>query len=252
MQRDQLDWTIKMYRQRIVCKFFPSISFRIILVNNNKIGRFFRYKDSLPVASRSSVIYQFTCPRCGDQYVGSNRRMLSVKGPIHDSDLQSQPQFPTPISTKFPVYGLQQPQPPPQLAGRCCGYCWSEFSDIWWAIWSSEARSDIVTIRELRFNWERLNRSVAACVGRPSTATAIWVHIAVAIENRCRGWGPLDVRSTRRGVTTGRRLAVEPHSAVRQHCEHACDAPVSIDSLKVIDYDKNSVSLLILESLYIF
>ena len=33
-------------------------------------------------------------------------------------------------------------------------------------------------------NWERLNRSVAACVGRPSTATAtaIWLHIAVAIE----------------------------------------------------------------------
>ena len=50
---------------------------------------------------------------------------------------------------------------------------------------------------------------------------------------------------------TGRQLAVEPHSAVRQHCEQACDAPVSIDSFKVIDYDKNSVSLLILESLYI-
>ena len=40
-----------------------------------------------------------------------------------------------------------------------------------------------------------MNRSVAACVGRPSTATAIWLHIAVAIENRCRGWGPLDARA---------------------------------------------------------
>ena len=27
-------------------------------------------------------------------------------------------------------------------------------------------------------------------MGRPSTATAIWLHIAVAVENRCRGWGP--------------------------------------------------------------
>ena len=61
------------------------------------------------------------------------RKFSRVKGPIHDSDLQSQPQFPTATSTKFPVYGLQQPQPPPQLAGRCCGCCWSEFSDIWWA-----------------------------------------------------------------------------------------------------------------------
>ena len=132
---------LKIELNSILVKFFPSISFRIILVNSNKIGSFFRYKDSLPVASRSSVIYQFTCPRCGDQYVGSTRRnMLSV---------------------------------------RC-----------------SE-------------------------------------HAA-------------------RSHRTGRRLAVEPHSAVRQHCEQACDAPVSIDSFKVIDYDKNSVSLLILESLYIF
>ena len=44
---------------------------------------------------------------------------------------------------------------------------------------------------------------------------------------------------------------MEPHSAVSQHWEQACDAPVSIDSVKVIDYDKNNVSLLILESLYI-
>ena len=57
--------------------------------------------------------------------------MARLKGPIHDSDLQSQPQFPTATSTKFPVYVLQQPQPQPQLAGRGC--CWSEFSDIWWA-----------------------------------------------------------------------------------------------------------------------
>ena len=131
---------LKIKFNSILVKFFPSISFRIILVNNNKIVRSFRYKDSLPVASRSSVIYQFTCPRCGAQYVGSTRPMLSV---------------------------------------RC------------------------------------------------------WEHSA-------------------RSHRTGRRLAVEPHSAVRQHCEQACDAPVSIDSFKVIDYDKNSVSLLILEFLYIF
>ena len=46
-----------------------------------------------------------------------------IKGPIHDSDFQPQPQFPTATSTKFPVYGLQQPQPPPQLAGRGGGCC---------------------------------------------------------------------------------------------------------------------------------
>ena len=34
---------------------------------------------------------------------------------------------------QIPVYGLQKPQPQPQLAGRGCGCCRSEFSDIWWA-----------------------------------------------------------------------------------------------------------------------
>ena len=73
--------------------------------------------------------------RCESYFLLSRAQIIakSVKGPIHDSDLQSQPRFPTATSTKFPVYGLQQPQPPPWLADRCCGCCWSEFSDIWWA-----------------------------------------------------------------------------------------------------------------------
>ena len=69
-----------------------------------------------------------------------------VKGPIHDtddSDLQSQPRFPTATSTKFPVYGLRQPQPPPWLADRCCGCCWSEFSDIWSSLIRSIFRSEV-------------------------------------------------------------------------------------------------------------
>ena len=57
----------------------------------------------------------------------------AIKGPIHDSNFQPQPQFPTATSTKFPVYGLQQPQPQPQIAGRGGGCCRSELSDIWWA-----------------------------------------------------------------------------------------------------------------------
>ena len=58
-------------------------------------------------------------------------RLLCLKGPIHDSNFQPQPLFPTATSTKFPVFGLQQPQP--QLAGRGCSCCRSEFSDNWWA-----------------------------------------------------------------------------------------------------------------------
>ena len=131
---------LKTKLNSILVQFFPSVSFRVILVNNNKIGSFFRYKDSLPVASRSSVNYQFMYPHCGDQYVRSTRRMPST---------------------------------------RCLE------------------------------------------------------HVA-------------------RSHRTERGLEVDPHSAVRQHCKQACDTPVSIDCFKVIDYDKNNVSLLILESLCIF
>ena len=55
---------------------------------------------------------------------------LSIQGPVHDIDFQPQPRSAT--ATKFPVHGIQQPQP--RFAGRGCGCCRSEFSDILWAI----------------------------------------------------------------------------------------------------------------------
>ena len=64
-------------------KFFPSVSFRIILVNNFKIGSFFSYKDKLSKAMQSSLVYQFSCVNCTSGYVGCSRRTLAARVAEH-------------------------------------------------------------------------------------------------------------------------------------------------------------------------
>ena len=64
-------------------KYSPDNSFRIILINNFKIGSFFNYKDKIPTVFRSSVIYEYTCPTCGVKYVGSTSRTLCARTAEH-------------------------------------------------------------------------------------------------------------------------------------------------------------------------
>ena len=64
-------------------KYFTDFSFKIILVNNFKIGSFFNYKDRLPLCSRSSVVYKFNCSLCEAMYVGSTSRTLCIRTAEH-------------------------------------------------------------------------------------------------------------------------------------------------------------------------
>ena len=50
---------------------------------------------------------------------------------------------------------------------------------------------------------------------------------------------------------TGRPLTAPPHSAIRLHCEQAHDVPVKAENFSILDSTQNTVSLRILESLYI-
>ncbi len=61
---------------KFLTKYCPNVNFKIILSNRQTIGSLFRYKDSLPPLSRSSLVYQFECPACGARYVGSTARCL--------------------------------------------------------------------------------------------------------------------------------------------------------------------------------
>ena len=56
---------------------------RIILVNKFTISSFFKYKDTLPLMSRSSVIYKYVCSQCEAEYVGVTSRALHMRVAEH-------------------------------------------------------------------------------------------------------------------------------------------------------------------------
>ena len=68
---------------KLFLKYFPSLDFKIILVNSFTIGSLFKFKDSLPLVSPSSVVYQYECSACQSKYVGSTHlgsRMSEHRG----------------------------------------------------------------------------------------------------------------------------------------------------------------------------
>ena len=72
------DQSIKLKKEicQLVQNAFPYIKTHIILLNKRTIGSHFRFKDSLPVTMRSSVIYIYSCTRSGLSYIGETHRHL--------------------------------------------------------------------------------------------------------------------------------------------------------------------------------
>jgi len=68
---------------QLLSKFYPTVKFTFILVNSFKIGSFFSYKDRLPLALRSSLVYKFSCAHCASAYVGSTVRALGMRVEEH-------------------------------------------------------------------------------------------------------------------------------------------------------------------------
>ena len=73
--RNELDYLFLHY--------FSNFKINIIFVNSQTIGSMFGYKDKLPKASRSSVVYQYSCSRCESVYVGSTLRALKTRVSEH-------------------------------------------------------------------------------------------------------------------------------------------------------------------------
>ena len=69
--------------QKLLSKYFIGVRFDIVLVNKFTIGSFFRCKDRLPLASRSSLVYSYSCARCASQYVGMTTRTLGARVSEH-------------------------------------------------------------------------------------------------------------------------------------------------------------------------
>ena len=61
----------------------PQINLKLAFFNNHKIRTYFKHKDSLPTALRSLVVYCFTCAKCSLAYIGSTKKMLTLRVDEH-------------------------------------------------------------------------------------------------------------------------------------------------------------------------
>ena len=64
-------------------QYFSQFSHNAILVNKFSIGSLFRHKDTLNKGMRSEVVYKFSCPECGAQYVGSTTQSMATRTAEH-------------------------------------------------------------------------------------------------------------------------------------------------------------------------
>ena len=67
----------------MLSKFYTYMDLRVILTNKNTIGSLFRFKDKVPIACRSSVVYSFSCASCDASYIGSTKRSLHCRVEQH-------------------------------------------------------------------------------------------------------------------------------------------------------------------------
>jgi hypothetical protein len=67
----------------LIMKYFPNINLHVLLVNNFKVGSFFRYKDVIPARMRSNLVYEFSCVRCACAYVGMTSRNFYIRVSEH-------------------------------------------------------------------------------------------------------------------------------------------------------------------------
>ena len=67
----------------MLAKFYPFLDLKILLTSKNTLGSLFRFKDQVPFACRSSVVYLFSCASCDASYVGSTKRSLHCRVEQH-------------------------------------------------------------------------------------------------------------------------------------------------------------------------
>jgi hypothetical protein len=66
-----------------ICKLFsrymPHVNVRIVFKSSHRISSLFPYKDRIPFALRSGVVYKFTCGGCNAPYYGQTGRHLATR-----------------------------------------------------------------------------------------------------------------------------------------------------------------------------
>ena len=67
-------WLVKKDLTRAFRKILPFCKLKIVFKISNRVSSYFSFKDKLPVALDSGVIYKYTCANCNVCYVGCTKR----------------------------------------------------------------------------------------------------------------------------------------------------------------------------------
>ena len=75
------DQSVNMQRDvvEVLSNFYPYLDTKVVLRNTFTIGSLFRFKDRIPKACCSSVVYKFCCSSCGESYIGSTNARLKTR-----------------------------------------------------------------------------------------------------------------------------------------------------------------------------
>lgn len=69
--------------QHLLKQFYPDRKFRLVFTSCLRISDFFQFKDRIPAALQSSIVYQYICEDCQASYVGKTCRQLKVRSAEH-------------------------------------------------------------------------------------------------------------------------------------------------------------------------
>ena len=72
-------YVMKRKLSQLFKKYYPQINLRIVMTNNNTIGKLFKFKDVLPTSLCSRIVYEYSCGDCGATYVGKSQRHLHTR-----------------------------------------------------------------------------------------------------------------------------------------------------------------------------
>ena len=70
---------IRSQLSKVLASAYPHISIRVVFRPSCRLSSFFPFKDRIPIALRSHVVYQFTCQCCSALYVGQTRRHIHTR-----------------------------------------------------------------------------------------------------------------------------------------------------------------------------
>ena len=68
---------------KLFSNFYPQIKLNIVFQSGYRLKNMFKFKDTIPIPLRSSLVYKYNCNRCNSVYVGKTSRHLSTRVSEH-------------------------------------------------------------------------------------------------------------------------------------------------------------------------